>query len=406
MAEDKEKKGSFLQNILTKKKTKKEEPKTFDLEDKKDEKDSNEPPSIIDSILSIQEDSNEDPLINLPETDEDIQLPKVEKSSTLTEKKLTAIFSILAILSIGTFTFFYTQLEPSFNLLGPNISQKIQTSESEIKSHKTQVNENTYLLGAHKIQELGFNLNKYFSNKSKTKSAFVQNNQKSDLEIEQTALIEDIKSGINTLKEVFKESIYIEPPSQASPDKATLIVEYQSALKDSLTTELENPTYQTAHLLVNNKGLITSIKAFNTNDLTDEKLKDLLTQITITEAPELLSVTKVQTERINWSEMISNIENITSEIDVTYGSDLFSQIGGIRYNNFSLDKLSKSLNVNGVTKTDTGKNFTLIANLIDAFENSEIFKNVEIGGYRKSNPDVEGFFSSPLSLNFELENNE
>ena len=58
--------------------------------------------------------------------------------------------------------------------------------------------------------------------------------------------------------------------------------------------------------------------------------------------------------------------------------------------------------LSGQTKTIDAKNFSLITELIDAFEESPYFKNVEMRSFSKSGDEITGFTAS-FNLNLTIE---
>ncbi len=58
--------------------------------------------------------------------------------------------------------------------------------------------------------------------------------------------------------------------------------------------------------------------------------------------------------------------------------------------------------VTGEAKSDDGSNFTLLANLIDEFEKSPLFKDIAMRSFSKSGDSEDGY-SSTVKLDFSLQ---
>ncbi len=72
-------------------------------------------------------------------------------------------------------------------------------------------------------------------------------------------------------------------------------------------------------------------------------------------------------------------------MDPNYGQPLlYNTIGGVRYNGYEFDTASDKIVLSGSTKTDDGRNFTLMSNLVDQLEASPSFKNVDQRSFSKT----------------------
>jgi hypothetical protein len=168
-------------------------------------------------------------------------------------------------------------------------------------------------------------------------------------------------------------------------------------LTDVIVQDINN--YSTALDLVSNKNLP---KFFNKNteeirsDLArdDESLLVLTQEALDVVKNDFSSVNVLKENRIKWSSIIEEIETITKEEDTLYNTGFFEELGGIKYSAFDFDSDKNRVVLTGQAKRDDGTTFTLITNLLDSLEQSQMFKQVENRSYPKSGDEETGYTST------------
>jgi len=117
---------------------------------------------------------------------------------------------------------------------------------------------------------------------------------------------------------------------------------------------------------------------------------------------DYVSIGYKQAKRINWSQVISEIEKVTQTVDENFSLDGSINENGVTYTSFSFNAEDSRINVAGQTRTSNERTFTLIADLTDAVENSPRFMNADTRTYSKQQDEGDGFRSS-IRLDFNLE---
>ncbi len=300
----------------------------------------------------------------------------------------------LSILSIG---FFYAELNPEFDLLaglrGPNTAQQLDNSKQDILTLQTSINQKNYVLMASYLQELSYLSDSY----SVARTAA----QPSD----ELASIQDqiLTAYVNA------QAKYREPIKVGKIDEQ----EFNDALKTELRNEInvlnkEEPTqnilqeintYSAALQLVNNKNL-SAFFSKNTDDIRMDLPQDDSKLFALTqESLEILKndftdISNLKAHRVRWAVILDEIERITKSIDTLYNTGFFEELGGIKYSAFDFDSETNKIILIGQAKRDDGTTFTLIANLIDALEQSQLFYNVDNRSFPKSGSEEKGYVSS------------
>lgn len=310
------------------------------------------------------------------------------KEITAVETKHEKLMSKIAIITsltaaLFSFGFFYIDLSPTFSLGGSqNTTQRYVAAEEEVIQVEADLILTNILTARLYLDEISVEIDNYFANKK----------------LKDDAKLNIAKTNIKNLLEKIKIKF---PSSLSDQDKEKTLEILRNKRESIKENEEEAKNIQNAIKLMQNAELQGLILGADTKKLEAEEFEKFLTDIRNEDKNELSVIASLQTKRINWGEVIKEIEGITSEVDNVFGKGLFEEIGGVTYTGYSFDALSGKITVTGSTKTMDSRTFTLIANLIDAFEKSEKFKNIDKRSFAKSQSD-EGF-DATLKLDFELE---
>ncbi len=315
------------------------------------------------------------------------------------------LFYIIIVISLISIGFFYVELNPNFDLLagirGPNSAQKLENTKQDILTLQTSINQKNYVLMASYLQKLSYLSDTY----SRVRSVATPAD-----EVEQ--MQEEILTAYENAQVKFKE-----------PIKAANIEEgkFREELRNELRKEIrvlnkEEPspgiiqeinTYSAALQLLNNKNL-SGFFSKNTEDIRMDLPQDDTQLLELTnDSLEILEndftdISKIKQNRVRWAVIVEEIERITKSIDTLYNSGFYEELGGIKYSAFDFDSETNQIILIGQAKRDDGTTFTLIANLIDALEQSQLFYDVDNRTFPKSGSEERGYTSSfriELNLN-------
>ena len=127
-----------------------------------------------------------------------------------------------------------------------------------------------------------------------------------------------------------------------------------------------------------------------------EKLFDKTTQINKNLYATILSIKDM---RVNWPEVINELDRVTKKVDPLYGTTIQSNID---YSNLSVNAADRTISIRGETRTDDTRNFTLLSDLIDELEKSPLFSGVFNRTFSKADQQDQNFTSS-FNLSFALQ---
>jgi len=312
------------------------------------------------------------------------------------------VIMAIALLSTG---FFFAELNPEFDLLsgvrGSNAAQKLDNTNQNILTVQTSINQKNYLLMAFYLQELSYLSDTYARARTgstpQDELVTLQEQIVTAYENAQTKYREPIKAG-NLEEDEFKIALSNE-----------LKKEIKVLEKETLSANIlqEIATYSAALQLINNRNL-SSFFSKNTDDIKldlpqdDSKLLALTKESLAMLKNDFSNISVLKENRIRWGIIIDEIEKITKSIDTLYNTGFFDELGGIKYSAFDFDADSNQIVLIGHAKRDDGTTFTLIANLIDALEQSLLFSDVDNRAFPKTGTEEQGYTSSfRIELNLE-----
>ena len=288
-------------------------------------------------------------------------------------------------LAVLTFAFFYIQLHPTLPIFGPNITQRHEEVKKETANVRADVLVTRALTARILLDEVSVETDNYFSSsKASNAKTKIQQLLAEAQTLMPDSIDDDVEENMLEILRAKKQAVHgaAEDEDNKKPEEAQSI---QNTIR-----------------MVQNNALKSLIRNFNPQNPEPEiSFDDMLQQLRESDQNELSIIAKLQGQRVKWREIIAEIEKITKDVDHVFDEGLFEQIGGIVYSGYSFDAANGKISVTGRTKTMDSRTFTLIANLIDAFEKSPKFKNVDKRSFSKSKGD-DGF-STTLKLDFELE---
>jgi hypothetical protein len=413
----------FGKIIGIKKKNKKQKMPLFDI---KKTTDTEKPQNLYTNIFEKQEEKKEDSSKILSgvfakkdeagRTKENIlgPLPEIERSligsfdpSERNLKVTKILFGSLIGALILAMGFFYVELNPTFDLLsslrGPNTAQLFNNTENSIVTTQTSINRKNYLLMSYYLQKLSYLSDGYAKIRKAADDSTIKNAAQEDIiltyENALTKWKEPINAG-NIPEETFRAQLKNEFQNELTQLK-------KENPTPSATAEIKN--YTAALQVLNNKQLGTIFKNDADNmksDLPgdDTKLFSLTQDVLKTLTNDFNTISELKMQRIQWSIIVQEIEKITKSIDTLYNTGFFEELGGIQYSNFDFDAATNRITLTGKAKRDDGSTFTLIVNLIDALENSNLFKDVDNRTYPKTGSEEEGYISS-FRIELSIEDN-
>lgn len=341
-----------------------------------------------------------------------------QKSVTLTALKLT--FGFLLLASVVSVLFFTSQLTNTFDFIAkklgiPNISQELASTNSEIIKLQTDLNTYRYLEVKALLDQFSFDGDNYLKHFDTANSQTASENEKLFAIEEMDNAKGKLRSSFMSLREKLAIKFSVPLIDTNFTDEMQLEALFTEGLRtrltqkaselvnsDSAETRRDYKNYSQAVNLVDNNDLRNLVMQTDFDSLASEQLYKMIEKTNSLIVNDLSIIQSIKSKRIKWSDIINEIELRTIAVDSYYDENFYNDIGGIRYNSYDFDSGQRKITISGETKRFDTTNFTIIANLIDELNRSDLFENGEMRSFSKSGSLDEGYTATlQLSLNLQ-----
>lgn len=365
---------------------------------------------VVDSVMSTSE-TNEPKILG----------PKPKTSSGLEVRARQSfslgglLFKLSILVTVVTFGFFYTQLNPNFALLGQNPVQKLADFEASLQTEQTTVNLYNYMITKFALDDFSVSADAYLHKYAQYESDYTSSNTKAYLKQELGTLEASINEQLVVAQNHLREAIY--PAELVGTETPTSLKnEYKALMKTRINEEklvlldldeeeaaVDRDILNSVLALLNDSSFRSDLVAVDLSEPLDSDMIQLLFQrATEVSTNEFSTILNIKSARVNWGEVFGEIEEVTKEVDPLYGSGITSNI---EYSNLSLNSSDQTISLRGSTRTDDTLNFSLISDLLDVFEQSTLFSDVSNRSFTKSEDRDDGFTAS-FTIEFQLQYGE
>lgn len=301
--------------------------------------------------------------------------------------------SILAVIVMGAF--FYTQNTESFSLFGVNPAQRSQIAMMQVSDLQADIDVQNNLAAVLLLDQFATEADEYFFNLDQSVSSYNSQNKRTEfiktaanLKPKLSVLLEDIQTHIRpTVQDI--------PMAREVIDNLILELQTKSGEVDEQSLLQDIQDLESAKVLLQSKDYRTLILIADPSDLKDEEIEGIFLGYSQINRSVSAIINSIQSARTDWTLYFTELESITKEVDPLFNTEF---TGSLNINSVSFNE--GGISINGESATDDTKNFTLTSNLIDAYEDSELFENVEDRTYSKREGDAE--FTSDFSINLDI----
>lgn len=326
----------------------------------------------------------------------------VEKPSHFGGSFLKLTVFLWFLLLIGS----YLTMGASFNPIGLNIKVESDSTVESLKQAQAELNTNNYTVAYEYLDSFSFIADSYLNKKNQYESVYTTSIEKNSLESDIEDLYEDLALALSMAQDKLDEET--SPVGIEIHSDGTLTSEY--VFKDATISYIEgklaesdDPALKGALALFRNGAFVKELIAMDTSsEMSDETIESLVSKLSSITEDNFTIISKIKSERQEWSDIITEIDEITKQVDPLYNSAIESDIS---YSSYNFDSKNKTISLDGVTKTDDTRNFTLIANLLDALEESTLFMDVTERAFNKSSSGDEGY-EAQFRVEFKIQEGE
>ncbi len=375
---------------------------------------------LVKSIVKTETSTGEKAILEeAPEVDLSL-IQDIAPTKSLPLLLLKTLFGILVVASAVSLLFFTSQLSnkldfasSTFNI--PNVSQELTSGNSEITKLQTSYNFYKYLQLKAYLDEFSYYGDSYIKYYEIANSQTVNNADIREAAEYMTLLNDNLRDSFMNAKDIMTKSFTAPLFSEEIQDDAALFRVFVDELKKELTqranefsgsdddqAKREFKNYTQTTNLAGNVALQNLIIQSDFDALSDTELYDLINKMNSLIVNDLSTIQTIKENRIKWSDIMNEIYLRTVAVDTYHSGSYFDELGGIRYTSYDLDSSGPSISIVGETKRFDTTNFTMIVNLIDELNSSDLFKDAEMRSFSKSGSAEDGYTAS-IKLNLGLD---
>jgi len=330
-----------------------------------------------------------------PKEDDLLTLKKLrEHPSRPGSAMLKASFLIL-VLTVGAFL---TQNSSHFSFFGVNPALKVDQAEARVATITSDVLVQNHLEAALLLDQYMSTADEYFYNLAQTESEYSSENKKATYEANVVELKPELTTLIGKVQQNFSMEATPEEivTAQTAVDGLIANLRTQEGQVDAQSLLQDIQDLETTKTLLGQLEFKTLITSVNLAEVTDADFENIYNKFSELNSSVTALISKIKASRVTWSVYLDEIEKLTKSVDPLFNTEFPGSL--------SLDEVRFStdgtLMVTGSTITDDSKNFTLVSDLIDAYEESDYFMDVEDRSYNKNTSEeaYTGNFRISLTL--------
>lgn len=338
-----------------------------------------ETPNLMQGVIKQEESKSKSFLGRKPEITE-------KKTVNFTVKRskpgsLVLKIAVFALIACGGW--FFSQNAQSFTLLGENLAIKHANAELSVKEVNAELAIQKHLEAFLLLLEYNDLTDQYFYNLNQSKSSYVSQNKKTEAELKVVALKAEVLENLKKIKSDVATALTEEEKSLAiiklDEDIAALHAQSGNADQQSLLRDVSD--LESTKKLILNAEFVGFLQGLELEKIKDEDLQKIMDYVNQLNQSPLALINTIKAKKTIWSAIIEQLEGVTKSVDPLFGTEF---AGSLSFSDIQLDSKAKTISVTGDTNTDDTKNFTLVSNLIDAYEASSLFKNAEERNFSKS----------------------
>ncbi len=358
-------------------------------------KDASQKGTSVMNTVTTQQEKKTSFFGSKPKEDESLSLKKLREHPSRPGAAMLKASVLIFALTAGAFL---TQNSSHFSFFGVNPALRVEQAQDRVADLTANAQVRSHLEAALLLDQFMSKADEYFYNLDQAESEYSSENDKQDYQEKVDELEPEITTLIGKVQQNFNRPLSDTEFAGAVAVADTLISELkaQSGQVDEQTLLQDIQDLETAKNLMGQVDFKNIVLAVDLTKITEENLHTIYEQFSGINSSVTAIISKLKTDRKEWSFYLEELESRTEEVYALFNTEFSKSL--------TLDEVrfisDGTVLVTGSTSTDDSKNFTLVSDLIDEYEDSEYFKDVEERSYNKNNQSEEytGNFRIELTL--------
>lgn len=315
----------------------------------------------------------------------------------------SAILNGVMLLFAVTILFFASQNVAKFSFFGVNPALRVQMLEEQVAKSNAEINVQKHLSAALLLTKYSSLADEYLYNSTQAASAYTSQNKKVEFTQKASVLQSELLPVLTDIKNYLGTSLSREDLAAANAvaDDLSVKLNAKSGQVDGATLLQEIQDLNTAKNLLKDAKIRSLLATADLTQISNEQIEEIYSVFSSMNQSTIALLGTIESTRKNWSSYIAGLELLTKKVDPLFDTEFPANIR-LESMKFNSDG---SINISGQTSTNDTKNFTLVSNLIDTYEKSEYFKNVDGRDYSKSEGE-ETSYTGNFRISMELGTNQ
>lgn len=323
-----------------------------------------------------------------PSLDMDIPIAPLAEKKVKTAK--TVFFGVL-LTSICVLAYLFLNPSNGAASLSKSTLDPLSTQKQELVATQSELVASHFFIANTALKSVAENVAKLVVDLDIAKSEFSNYSEKSNAERN----LEDYRDNIvDSLKIAEKEISDAQKLLLENKEVESNLLLYLSDKESKSANLIEKSELREVLGIYRNTEILSQIKQLNFNAENEEFVNQLQPLLANLKSSDIGRIAFVQSKRISWSYIISELERITQKVD--------PGMNNIIYNGYTFDAEQNRVSVTGQIQTADEKTFTKITLLVDSLnEPDSPFENANNTSFSK-NPSEENGFTSSIRLDFNI----
>ncbi len=285
---------------------------------------------------------------------------------------------------------FYSQNSRTISIFPNNPAHRAATAEQGLLQVKAEIVVQNHVAAVLLLDEIAGMTDELSYASAASESASNSENKRAEFKTQS----DDLRTQLSERLRQLHDALSI-PASDAENEKADAILSEFIARQDSGAERAEIQDFESAQALLKNDSFKTAILALDAQDWDLAELETLMAQHAEVSRSVQALISQIRGGRHDFKSDWLKTERLVKSVDPLFNTE-FS--GALSVNKLTLNL--QSVVLSGNSNTPDNKNFTLISNLVDTLENSDLFMNVLQRTYSKSSgtESSQGAFSLTMTL--------
>lgn len=342
-------------------------------------KDASQKSAGIMNTVAAQQEKKTSFFGSKPKEDDVATLKKLREHPSRPGSAMLKASFLLLVLTVGGFL---TQNSSLVSFFGVNPALRVEQGEDLVATLTSNVLMQNHLEAALLLDQYMSTADEYFYNLAQAESEYSSENKKATFEEKVAELKPELTTLLGKVQQNFSMAATPEEivAAQTAVDALVAELREKEGQVDAQSLLQDIQDLETTKTLLNQAEFKALVASVNLAEVTDENFESVYDKFSTVNSSVTALISNIKASRVAWSVYLDEIEKLTKNVDPLFNTEFPGSLS-LEEIRFTTDG---TLMVTGKTTTDDSKNFTLVSDLIDAYEGSDSFMNVEDRSYTKS----------------------